>query len=604
MLLEHMLTIWLTISCLISGIVSLDNPNSKCISQMAQECTTDQECIDACASERLGEGKCGKFRASTFLCYCNGCEQINTLVFPSEKKSSNLSTTNQHLCGGTNYDPTVSVCLKGKTICSIGELACRNATTATCYDPSEKTCFAGLLCPNNQTFCGILASIPASSCTRGSIICAGYCYDPHKVSLLPQQCFLNWLHRLSLGPDFMREGLYDPVEKTCINAVFFLYALFISSGDPNNHTNPILMGMQFMPFCTLNFRGLIVLFLLFLKRNSWTKLMKTAEVFLETCFPNNQDRTAVMRRARKIAVLLCLLTVSMHSAWDVSEWIVTTETLVNVTMTYGDIATPLPMAYLMYQYISVWTVFCTFPFVLSQQVYICVIVLAVILTEAVKSINQQIKQEIVLYEGRFAGKNELAMTEEKIIVWENAHLRVLLFCRCVNHYFSWILFIIYGLDFLTMMGYSANVIKNPRTDADSYVYIIGSIIIFGSYGTVFLLPFVHVYEQSLGLSFSLHHLAIAVKQCLAVTDKTDGQSNLNRCAFKGKTLIESVERLETSTNRHICIFHAVELIHYTRGFVVGTCTLLLSFMVLAREFFAKDQEAAVSAGEKLENVSH
>ncbi|OWA52884.1 hypothetical protein BV898_17326 [Hypsibius exemplaris] len=270
--------------------------------------------------------------------------------------------------------------------------------------------------------------------------------------------------------------------------VFFLYTLFIASGDPNNHTNPILMGMQFMPFCTLNFRGLIVLFLLFLKRNSWTKLMKTAEVFLETCFPNNQDRIEVMRRARKIAVLLCILTVLIHSAWDVTEWIVFNQTLVNVTMTTGDIVAPLPMAYL----------------------------------------------------------------------------------------------IIYGLDFLTMMGYSATVIKNPRTDVDSYIYVIGSIIIFGSYGTVFLLPLVHVYEQSLGLSFSLHHLAIAVKQCLAVADKTDGQSNLNCRAFKGKTVIESVERLETSTNRHICIFHAVELIHYTRGFVVGTCTLLLSFMVLAR----------------------
>ncbi|OQV19762.1 hypothetical protein BV898_06301 [Hypsibius exemplaris] len=248
------------VTFLFSCVLGIDGPQNKCISPSAPACTRDQECIDACGTDGLGDGKCGKFR-STSLCYCNGCAEVNTMLFPSQTRTStaaSISQTRELLCGGTIYDPALSVCLGGKNLCLVGQLACRNGTTAaTCYDPSEKTCFTGLLCLAGETRCGDECMDPMiktcvrsdkcgngkgiCTCPRGNELCDGECYDATK-----EICTENYPSplknndkRCKIGGLPCGDECIDVAERTCFST---------SQCDVNGNTKPCFCRNGQIPY--------------------------------------------------------------------------------------------------------------------------------------------------------------------------------------------------------------------------------------------------------------------------------------------------------------------------------------------------------------------
>ena len=128
------------------------------------------------------------------------------------------------------------------------------------------------------------------------------------------------------------------------------------------------------------------------------------------------------------------------------------------------------------------------------------LILAMVLGEAAKKLIHSIVEETAYYEKRkidlvALDETELAMTRERVNSWTVLHMRMLLFCHAVVHFFSAILFLSFGLDVVTLTGFTSSIVKNNRSDAVGYVYLIGSSVIFLSYVTVFSIPLVAVYEK-------------------------------------------------------------------------------------------------------------
>ena len=87
------------------------------------------------------------------------------------------------------------------------------------------------------------------------------------------------------------------------------------------------------------------------------------------------------------------------------------------------------------------------------------------------------------------------INQEIVEVWQKQHMEILLFLRQLNKFFNWTLFVIYGLDFMTCLGFSAHVANNTSTMIESHVFLLFSAFVFAAYATVFLLPLVAVYEH-------------------------------------------------------------------------------------------------------------
>ena len=163
---------------------------------------------------------------------------------------------------------------------------------------------------------------------------------------------------------------------------------------------------------------------------------------------------------------------------------------------------PLPIKYLTYQSIVIWSLFSTMAFVLSQQVYVCAIIPAIVLHDVVARLDREVREDTASFERRSArgwpfrlNEREMAVAEEKVIQWETRRMQMLLFCGEITDFFGVILMVIYGLDFLTLLGFSSNIVNSTRTDLPSYLYLALSCAISLAYLTVFLFPLVAVYEK-------------------------------------------------------------------------------------------------------------
>ena len=217
------------------------------------------------------------------------------------------------------------------------------------------------------------------------------------------------------------------------------------------------------------------------------------------------------------STVLVVATVTLHLLFYDVGWVNWISITPNVTMSLDGMAAPLPMHFLFYQSIIIYALFSTLPFILSQQVYSAVIILAVLLGEAIKKLTREIHEEthdVEQSNGVFDGNGrELELTEKKVKNWQAYHMKIVFFRERLNGFFGDILFVVYGMDLLTLFGFLSSIVKNVRTDALSYEYLLLSSVIFLMYGTVFLIPLVMVHEMVSALKIALSRVGIVVFQC-------------------------------------------------------------------------------------------
>jgi hypothetical protein len=290
---------------------------------------------------------------------------------------------------------------------------------------------------------------------------------------------------------------------SCLQGAVFSYGLFhpvqTNSSTPSNSPISVLFILKSLPFFCINIRGLFVIFLFFIKQNKWIDLMRETQEFIEACLPSAFLKSS-KKKTRTASLALFLLTFSLHISWETAQWLTFLNDWPNITMASDDMLGPVPMRYTLLQSILIWSCLCVLPFLISQQVYSCVILLATILYDAIKAMHHQIKEEIKHFEEinvnfLAAGENDFDLAGKKVMEWKGRHTQMLLFCERINHFFSLILFVIYGLDFITVVSFASGIVKSERTDVDYYLYLCWSVLIFLIYGTVFLLPLVLVYEK-------------------------------------------------------------------------------------------------------------
>ncbi|OQV24938.1 hypothetical protein BV898_01148 [Hypsibius exemplaris] len=95
---------------------------------------------------------------------------------------------------------------------------------------------------------------------------------------------------------------------------------------------------------------------------------------------------------------------------------------------------------------------------------------------------------------------------------------------------------------------------------------------FFFYITVFLAPLIFVHEQNAAISRSIDGLIDALELRSPSSTKTDT-----------KNLIKRLQSFENRFRTLVCTFDGAGLLPFTRGFVVGTCTVALSLLFLAKE---------------------
>ncbi|OQV23345.1 hypothetical protein BV898_02792 [Hypsibius exemplaris] len=386
-----------------------------------------------------------------------------------------------------------------------------------------------------------------------------------------------------------------------INAANILYGFFhpdsIGSVVETGEESAILLFMQLIPFFTIVLRAFCVSLLFFCKRHGWRNLLTQADQFIDHALPSSCSITLLRRKMRSASVFLFIVTFTIHLVWEFVEWVVYMEGD-NMTLSSDNFLAPLPITYYAFQGVVIWTLFSSVPFIMSQQLFTCVIMLAMLPQAAMKGLNREVGDETAYYEvqSQFATtrltsvpRKLLLLTEERVRMWEATYMSTLIFIGRVNDFFGWILFILYGLDFLTLLGFVSNIVNNARSDWQSYAYLFLSSAIFLLYLTVFVCPLVSTQEEGVRIRFAIHRLAFKVERCVTWEEDYLGQS-LRESAQR---LLKRLRRFETVCQRHTLIFNGAAIIQFTRTFLVGTCTFLLSFMVLAREFFVKEKVAGV-----------
>jgi hypothetical protein len=169
-------------------------------------------------------------------------------------------------------------------------------------------------------------------------------------------------------------------------------------------------------------------------------------------------------------------------------------------MMHNQSAHTVPITYYMYQNVIIWELFCTLPFALSQQVYLCVILLAVVVGKTITRLISEIDDERVYYQTKISNAAVLALeevegTESRVRNWEMFYMQSLMLCACLNRFFSLILFMIISIDFITILGFTSGFIIGEQLSSAYFSHIIFSVVLFLAYETLFLLPFIAVYEK-------------------------------------------------------------------------------------------------------------
>ncbi|GAV06726.1 hypothetical protein RvY_16667-2 [Ramazzottius varieornatus] len=161
----------------------------------------------------------------------------------------------------------------------------------------------------------------------------------------------------------------------------------------------------------------------------------------------------------------------------------------------------------------------------------------------------------------------------EVKIWRAKQMAMLRFCGLINDCFSLILFFIYWLDFLTLLGYTSSFTKiSSGEPITTYLRLVFNCIVFASYGALIPIPLVCAYENSGSLGFMAYRLKVS----------TDGRTNTAEEA----EVVESMEELERVCRCYVCMFNGAKLIYYTRGFLVGITTLVLSVTLIVREFIS------------------
>ncbi|OQV21168.1 hypothetical protein BV898_04928 [Hypsibius exemplaris] len=333
------------------------------------------------------------------------------------------------------------------------------------------------------------------------------------------------------------------------------------------------------------------------KRPQFQQLRSAAEKFIQAvqhCRNNDSDGPTISAGHRKASLWWFIITATWMVIWYgwcqgiTYEWwhIGTPAGSPNFTAPYWTSNTlqPLPIYLAIWQLVVFQFVFSICPYILSQQVLGVLILHAALLKSGLKQVNMQIEETIENYE-----HYSMRDLDTRLQHWKRAVAISRDLCGELNGYFNWIVLGIYGLDFMTVFGFGTCIAMVPTPRLEYYAYYGICVMIFGSNIFVALTPLVFAHEQSVRVSANI--------QCLIDRVESDAMANNSQTTKEGFIkAVEELARLESSNRTYACLFHGGDLFYVTRALLTGTCTLILSLLIVANELLTQSRESSTVGG--------
>jgi hypothetical protein len=288
---------------------------------------------------------------------------------------------------------------------------------------------------------------------------------------------------------------------------------FILNNRPDTSVNSIVKAISFGQAISEFARAVIVVTLLFYTRNSYVSLLETGKFLTSAIFPDHRDREIACKRWKRLAVTWSVMTLTMHLTMVTAGYLQflfvsvgVTSNLNKTNITLEKSVTSAPKEVFKFHvpraFFDSMSYFRVLLFCLSQQVLVIIVVSAFAMRSFLKNNNmamiklredlQKISYDKTKEHLRQAVQRRVRTQLETI---RKHHWDILLFSDQLNSFFGIILFVAYGLDLITVLGYVANAIADIFPTISYQIFTGISILFFGFYATLFYLPLVAAHEE-------------------------------------------------------------------------------------------------------------
>ncbi|XP_055330553.1 uncharacterized protein LOC129582946 [Paramacrobiotus metropolitanus] len=234
-------------------------------------------------------------------------------------------------------------------------------------------------------------------------------------------------------------------------------------------------------------------------------------------------------------------------------------------------------------FIIIWTFFNNFPYILSQQLYISLLLYSRILKEALTDIHRCLpvrnKKAFEQVTGqRVEEKTSISYPEVKML--KHRYLDVLRCSSDLNGAFGNSLFVIYGLDLLAMCGFVAAIATDKEPQLSAYLVNYVSVVVFSAYiSCMGLMAGMHEECQALGL---------ALYEAMEQTETGSQTAVFQMESYVGSFI--------TLVRDHPVVLTGADIFHVTRSFLVGTVTFIISSTILLSEISERTKTTDETAG--------
>jgi hypothetical protein len=263
----------------------------------------------------------------------------------------------------------------------------------------------------------------------------------------------------------------------------------------NNQRGLLVKVLRNLPSCVIILRPVLVLSLTLFKRSSSKNLLQVINKFSETSLSAASiDRSSLRTLWRRNSIAALTITATIMITWYFWKIKVSVLRNLEVSLFDDDAMLPLPIKMQVWQYATFLLIFMVVSFIFSQQVFLILLFSASILGKALKSVNCSIRETTAQFI-EYPEVISWAELEERLVHWRAVYSDARNLCDELNRYFSLILFVIYSLDFFSLLGFGAMILVIVKALLERYMFFMSSAMMFTLHITVFLIPLISAHEQ-------------------------------------------------------------------------------------------------------------
>ncbi|XP_055338431.1 uncharacterized protein LOC129588289 [Paramacrobiotus metropolitanus] len=278
-------------------------------------------------------------------------------------------------------------------------------------------------------------------------------------------------------------------------------------------SNILLRILPDIPFTFINIRCLFVLFVYWKYADYWSYAKRCAEEMVLHC-SNHNNLQQNLKNLRCVSIVLgvsAFALVTIFETLDLLHFAQQDPRRLNAT--FDNPLEPFPLRITVWLNEFLWIIFCALPFALSQQVYISLILLALLLRLSLTDVNKNLKDinaslGIVPELGSRRQSDDLyehTTLFNQLTSLKTRYLSSLKLCHGLNEAYGSIIFVIYGMDLFTICGFISATVADGEGFLLAYVLNFFTIAIFAAYIGL-MIPMVKVYEESVAINFLLHEI--------------------------------------------------------------------------------------------------